>query len=146
MTSTATERHIGRVPTLRPLVAITLLNYVAQVPYYLHFDYSSKHPLPGLRALVLLGGTLAWFSCGLVGFRRRMTWGYWMLLSFLVVEAVFYLGTLATGLFVSQLRDHTWPIDVVFVIGYISGLTAAYYAYCLLRVRRSWNRETSTDA
>ena len=142
MTTTATERHINNLPTLRPLVAITLFNYVAQVPYYLHNDYSSQHPLPGLRAVVLLAATLAWFLCGLVGFRRRRVWGYWLLLSYLIVEAAFYLETIATGLFVAQLRNQTWLIDAVFVIGYISGLTAAYYAYRLLRARRNWKHVT----
>ena len=87
---------------------------------------------------MLLGATLAWFLCGLMGYRRHKEWGYWLLLTYVLVEAVFYLETLASGLFVHQLRDHTWLIDAVFVIGYISGLAAAYYAYRLLRIRRAW--------
>jgi hypothetical protein len=134
---TTTAGHVDAyLPSLGPLVVITLLNYVAQVPYYLHNDYSSMHPLPGLRAIVLLGATLAWFLVGLTAYRRQRVWGYWVLLSYLLVEAVFYLETLASGMFIQQLRNHTLLIDAVFVIGYIAGLVATYYAYRLIRFRR----------
>ena len=134
--TTAVGHDDAHPPSLGPLVVVTLLNYAAQVPYYLHNDYSSMHPLPGLRAIVLLGATLVWFLIGLTAYRRQRFWGYWLLLSYLLVEAIFYLETLASGMFIAQLRNHTWLIDAVFVIGYISGLAATYYAYRLIRFRR----------
>ena len=85
---------------LTPLIAITLANFAAQVPYYLHNDYSAQHALPGVRAVALLGATLAWFALGLAGFLRQRRWGFAVLVSFLVIEAIFYAGTLATGAFV----------------------------------------------
>ena len=51
---------------------------------------------------------------------------------------MFYLETIVSGIFIPQLRNHTLLIDAVFVIGYASGLVAAYYAYRLLRIRRIW--------
>ena len=136
---TLTEVHnSAKAPELRPLVVITLFNYVAQVPYYIHNDFTPAHPLPGVRAVALLGMTLAWFVIGLVGYRRQKGWGYWLLVSYLLVEAVFYLETIVSGIFIPQLRNHTLLIDAVFVIGYASGLVSAYYAYRLLRIRRIW--------
>lgn len=118
-----------------PLVAVTAVNYAAQVPYYLHNDYSMQHPLPGVRAIVLLGATLLWFVVGLTGFIRRRRWGMAVLVSFLVTEAVFYAATIVTGIFLFQVSNPSDLLKVVFVVGYISGATAAGYSWLLLRSR-----------
>jgi hypothetical protein len=130
-----TQRGISGSVRLAPLVAITLANYAAQVPYYLHNDYSTQHPLPGVRAVALLGGTLVWFALGLAGFMRQRRWGFAVVESFLAAEALFYVGTFVSGAFIFQLEDHSYLLKAVFVIGYASGATAAYYAYRLLRDR-----------
>ena len=118
-----------------PLVAVTLANYAAQVPYYLHNDYYAHHPLPGVRAVALLGVTLAWFALGLAGFMRHRRWGLPVLVSFLAFEAIFYAGTFATGAFIFQMHNHSDLLKVVFVTGYASGAVAAYYACRLI-----WDR------
>ena len=125
---------------LGPLVAVTLLDYVAQVPYYVHNDFTVSHPLPAFRAVGLLGLTLIWFLAGLRLYRSGDRWGYPLLLSYLVVEAVFYLETLLSGLFLTQLRNPSGLIDAVFVIGYLSGLTAAWYAWRLWSHHRTGAR------
>lgn len=125
----------GRIG-LKPLVAITLANYAAQVPYYLHNDYDPHHALPGIRAVVLLGGTLVFFAVGLVGYQRRLRWGAPVLIAFLVIEALFYAGTFATGAFIFQLANHSYLLKAVFLIGYASGAAAGYYAFRLLRQSR----------
>ena len=130
-----TQRAAARPVRLMPLVVVTLTNYAAQVPYYVHNDYSPQHPLPGLRAAALLGATLAWFALGLAGFTRRRRWGFVVLVSFLAVEAIFYAETFATGAFILQLRNPSDLLKAVFVIGYASGAVAAYYAYRFLRER-----------
>ena len=119
--------------SLKPLIAITLANYAAQIPYYLHNDYSSHHMLPGIRALVLMGGTLAFFAVGLAGYQRRLRWGAPVLIAFLMIEAVFYAGAFVTGAVIFQLANHSYLLKTVFVIGYVSGAAAGYYAYRLLR-------------
>ena len=121
---------------LKPLIVITLANYAAQIPYYLHNDYTPHHMLPGIRALVLMTGTLAWFALGLAGYQRRLRWGTPALVAFLAIEAVFYAGTFATGAFIFQLANHSYLLKAVFVIGYASGAAAGYYAYRLLRQPR----------
>ena len=124
-----------RSTALMPLVVVTLTNYAAQVPYYLHNDYSPAHPLPGLRAVLLLGATLAWFAIGLTGFLKNRRWGFGALISFLVAEALFYAMTIASGIFIIQLEHPSILLRAVFVIGYVSGAVAAYYAYRLIRER-----------
>jgi hypothetical protein len=130
-----TQRVTRESVRLMPLVAITLANYAAQVPYYLHNDYSPHHLLPGVRAVALLGGTLAWFALGLAGFIRHRRWGLAVLVSFLTAEAIFYAGTFATGAFLLQIENHSYLLKTVFVIGYASGAAAAYYTYRLFRDR-----------
>jgi hypothetical protein len=105
------------------------------VPYYLHNDYSAQHLLPGLRAVALLGATLAWFAVGLAGFLRHRRWGRTVLVSFLVTEAVFYGITIASGIFLYQLANPSYLIKAVFVIGYVSGGVAACYSVLLVRQR-----------
>jgi hypothetical protein len=118
---------------LMPLVAVTLVNYLAQVPCYLHNDYSAHHLLPGLPAVALLGATLAWFAVGLAGFLGHRRWGRPVLVSYLVTEAVFYGATIASGIFLHQLANPSYLIKAVFVVGYVSGAVAAGYAVLLVR-------------
>ena len=122
--------------SLTPLIVVTLVNYAAQLPYYIHNDYSSAHPLPGLRAVLLLGATLAWFAFGLAGITGNRRWGFGVLISFLVTEALFYAVTIASGIFILQLEHPSILLKAVFAIGYVSGAVAAYYAYRLIRERR----------
>lgn len=135
MNATAQPVTAGQA-ALKPLVAITLIDYAAQVPYYIHNDYSSYHPLPGLRAAVLLAITLVWFLVGLRRYQSNRRWGYPLLLSFLVVEAAFYVITILSGTFIVQLRNPSALIDCVFVVGYASGLAAAYYSYRIWKHHR----------
>jgi len=123
------------ISSLRFLLLITSFNYLAQVPYYLHNYYVPHHQLPGLRAVGLLGFTLIWFIIGCVAYSKKMKSGYGILLGFLIVEALFYGMTLLSGAFIFQLRNHSDVIKAVFIIGYVNGLTAAYYAYRLIRFR-----------
>lgn len=124
-------------PALTVLLLITLVNYAAQIPYYVHNYYTPHHMLPGVRAVGLLGFTLLWFLVGYIAFEKKLRFGYRILLSFLIVEALFYTHTMLTGSFIYQLRNHSNTIKAVFIIGYISGITAAYYVYVLLRSHKS---------
>jgi hypothetical protein len=118
---------------LWPLVLVTLANYVALVPYYLHNDASAEHPLPPVRAVVLVTLTLAWFLSGVRGLRHRAWWGRFVLLGFLVAEAALYAKTFATGAVVHQMHNPSDLVRAVFVIGYLSGAVAIVYIVLLMR-------------
>jgi hypothetical protein len=66
---------------------------------------------------------------------RQRRWGFAVLVSFLVVEAVFYAGNFVTGAFIFELENHSDLMKAIFAIGYASGAVAAYYAYRLVRDR-----------
>ena len=124
--------------TLRILLLVTVINYIAQIPYYLHNYYFRYHLAPTTSSIVLLGGTLAWFLVGYVGTMRHTKYGYGTLLSFLVVEVLFYAHTLLSGTFLRQLHNPSMVINAVFVIGYISGITAGVYVWLLVRRKASF--------
>jgi uncharacterized YccA/Bax inhibitor family protein len=123
--------------TLRMLLIITIINYLAQIPYYLHNYYFPYRSAPTISAILLLGGTLVWFLIGYIGCIKRKSYGYKTLLTFLIVEALFYGKTLLSGTFIKQLHNHSLIINAVFVIGYISGITAGIYIWMLIRHRSS---------
>lgn len=132
----ATPRSLG------PLVVVTLTNYVALVPYYIHNEYlrsdgGAHHGLPGPRAVLLVALTLSWFVAGVRGAARRRRWGRPVLLSFLIAEASLYVKTFATGAFVHQMQNPSDLVRVVFVIGYVSGAVALVYLALLGRTGRS---------
>lgn len=123
-------------PSLTLLLVIMIVNYLAQIPYFLHNYYFPHHIIPGLRAGGLLGFTLIWFIVGYIAFKKKMKHGYAILISFLIVQALFYAMALLSGAFIIQLRNHSALIKGVFLIGYISGITAAYFAWQLMRTHR----------
>lgn len=122
--------------SLRFLFWITIANYVAQIPYYLYNYYFPYHVLPTFSSFVLLGITLLWFLGGYFGTRNGHKLGYILLLSFLLIEALFYLHSLVFGAFFFQMLNPNLIIKAVFLMGYISGATAAYYACLLIRFGR----------
>lgn len=124
--------------TLRLLLLVTVINYIAQIPYYLHNYYFRYHLAPTASSIALLGGTLVWFLIGYIGTTHHKKYGYGTLLSFLAVEALFYAHTLLSGVFLQQLHNPSMVINAVFVIGYISGITAGMYVWLLVRHKASF--------
>lgn len=120
---------------LRLLLVVTLVNYVAQIPYYLVLYYLPHGTAPSARSVALLGLTLAWFLLGYTALRARRGWGRPVLLGFLCVEALFYLRAFLSGAVAHQLDHPDVVVRAVFVIGYASGATAAAAAYLLIRYR-----------
>ncbi len=121
----------------RILFWVTIANYVAQIPYYLYSYYFPHHVIPTASSLVLLGLTLLWFLTGYFRLGNGLKYGHALLLSFLLVEALFYLFSLISGAFLFQIQSPQAILRFVFVVGYISGAIAAYYSYLLLRDRKN---------
>jgi hypothetical protein len=118
---------------LRPLIVVTLANYVALVPYYLHNDASTQHPLPAVRAIALTGLTLVWFLAGVHALERQRRWGRPVLISFLITEAALYVKTFVTGAVVYQMHNPSDLVRAVFIVGYVSGAVALVYIVLLAR-------------
>ena len=123
-------------PSLKYLFWITILNYFAQIPYYLLNYYFPYHRLPTFSAFLLLGLTLVWFLLGYFGFIRGLKYGRLLLVSFLSAEALFYLHSFIFGAFIFQMQNPHPIIKSIFLIGYIAGGVAGYYVYQLVHSKK----------
>lgn len=124
------------------LVAAVGVNYLAQIPYYLHQYYLPHHQPPALLGTLALGLTLLWFVVGYWAYVANRRLGLPVLLAFLVVQVLFYghavvLGLLTGGGAVAQLTTSNRFLWVIFAIGYVNFAVAAYYVYWLLRNGRA---------
>jgi hypothetical protein len=128
----------NRRPSLRILLWFVIADFLAQIPYYLHNYYFRSHAAPSVSAIVLLGATLAWFLVGYIALRARKRYGFWLLLGFLVIEGLFYLVTLVSGIAAIQMQNPSLIIKAVYVIGYASGIVALVYVVALVRFRTSY--------
>jgi hypothetical protein len=137
------EMNVKTTYSFAILLTITIVNYLALIPYYLYNYYFPYHVLPSLRACILVGLTLVWFLGGYLGFRNKSRLGYFLLLTFLIIEALFYLMTILSGAVISQLRNPSLLMRAIFFIGYLSGLVAAYYVCVLVRFRAHYLKEAS---
>jgi hypothetical protein len=117
-------------------------NYLAQVPYYLDVYYWPHHVAPNLSGALLLGATFVWFLVGYIMLARGIRPGYWLLLSFLLVEVCFYLYNMLNQV------AHGYPpflhlvardaiLTSVFDIGYLNLLCGLYFLYYLVRHHRA---------
>lgn len=134
---------------MKLLLVVVLVNYVAQVPYYIHQYYAPHHFLPSVYGSVLLGFTLAWFLVAYKKLSSGTKFGYFLMLSFLAVEFLFYLQTQLSQFLVShQLFLHVYRPDgvllfMVFGIGYVNFFAAAYFICYLLARRRAFEHHST---
>ncbi|HEX8996465.1 MAG TPA: hypothetical protein VF812_10575 [Ktedonobacterales bacterium] len=117
-------------------------NYLAQIPYYLHLYYFPHGALPNARGSLLLGLTLVWFLAGYSELARGRALGYWLLLTFLLTEVVFY----AHGIYIrvtngfpalEDMQTHDLLLQIVFGIGYLNMVAGAFFLLYLLRHHRA---------
>jgi len=132
-------------PPLVVLFWVVIVDYLAQIPYYLVNYYFPHHAPPTISSIVLLGLTLAWFLIGYFTIGRRR-FGYWLLLSFLVVEGLFYVQTLLLGAAAYQLQNPHPVILAVFIIGYVTGIVSLVYAVVLVVFRSRYRAEPRVAA
>lgn len=128
---------------LRIMLGIVLVNYLAQIPYYLHLYYFPYGASPSPTGTVLLTLTFIWFLAGYFGVVRGWSAAYWLLLAYVVTVAVFYLWNMFTQVthgyppFLHVWGEHDPVLFAVFGIGYLNMLAGIYFAYFLIRYRRS---------
>jgi hypothetical protein len=115
------------------LVAVTVANYVWQVPYYLHFYGRFGKSPGGLTVPLLL--TFVWFVVGTALLVTRRRGGVPVMASFLVVEALFYLAHNLSGAAGRDLPTNDWVLLVASLLGYLNALTAIAFLGWFVRAR-----------
>lgn len=120
------------------LFLIVMANYIAQIPYGIHL-YGHRFNLVGV---MMLGITLVWFLTGFILLVKRIKIGYWILLSFLFVEFIFYfhgqiiLMFVGYGLMYHLVNFKDMILWWVFFIGDVNFFVAGFYLYYLLRRKK----------
>jgi hypothetical protein len=122
------------------VLSVVGLNYLAQIPYYLHLYYPRP---PSLLGTLALGATFAWFAVGFVLLVRGARTGYWLLLSFLVAMVGFYLYNVMNQIVhgintLFFLRDHDPLVGVVLAIGHVNLLAGIYFLWFLVTRYRAF--------
>jgi hypothetical protein len=124
----------------RILFTLILVNFLAQVPYYFHLYYRSQSFSVSARSFLIMGAVFAFFLTASWLLFRSCSAGYPLMLVFLSVEFLFYLGNVAGsaahgyGLFF-QIRNPDPLLRVVYSIGYLNLFAAGYFLLLLLRYR-----------
>lgn len=116
------------------LFAVTVLNYLAQIPYYAHF-YGVHHVAPSAVGMVLLALTFALFLAGYVYTLRGHRFGGRILFGFLLLEFGFYLLHNISGAFLNDLPVGDPLFLIVSLIGYLNTIIALVYLILMLRDR-----------
>ena len=123
------------------LFLLILINFFAQIPYYLHLYYNPNDLLASARGIVLMLFVFAFFLLASVLLFRQRALGYWLMVVFLAVEFLFYLWnsvievTSGNGLFF-HINNPDLLLRAIFAIGYMN-LFASGYFLALLLLKRS---------
>lgn len=119
------------------LLGITLLNYLAQIPYYIHF-YGIYHGIPNpLGVVFFLVATLTLFLAGYVLTFQMKRAGGWLLLAFLVLEFVGYLVHNLSGAFLRDLPTNDPLFFTISLIGYLNLAASFIYLIVIIMFRDS---------
>jgi hypothetical protein len=124
-------------------VVTTVINYVWQIPYYLHF-YGSHRRAPAPLAVLLLV-TFAWFVVAAVLLFRGKRGGFTWMVSFLVVEVGFYFVHNASGAFLLDLVTSDAILWIAAALGYVNTLAGVVLLMHMVRHRRD-PRSAAGDA
>ncbi len=122
---------------IKTLFLLILLNFIVQIPYFIHLYYSPQHPFPNSKGASTMSAVFALFVTGYILFMKRKKAGYWLLIIFLSAEFLFYLlnfmGTLIHGyrLFF-QIYNPDLILRFVYTVGYVNLFASGYFLFLLL--------------
>lgn len=122
-----------RPQPLTVLLVIICANYLAQIPYYFHQYYAPHHLLPSFVGSLLLLATLVWFIAAFRLLEQGSSAGWALMVIYLLAVLLFYLQTqimqFATVHHILLYVYHPKSVllFIVFGIGYINCIAAAYY-------------------
>jgi hypothetical protein len=118
------------------LFGIVLLDYIAQIPYYMHF-YGINRSIPNILGVgVFLILTFALFLVGYLLTLQARKIGGWLLLTFLVLEFVGYLVHNLSGAFLQDLPTNDPLFFTVSLIGYLNLIVPFVYVIVIVKNRR----------
>lgn len=120
---------------LHLLMGVTLINYAAQIPYYVHF-YGIHHSSPSPFSIALLLGTLLLFLAGYVLTLQTKRAGAWLLLVFLLLEFGGYLLHNLSGAFLQDLPTGDPLFFTVSLIGYLNFAVSFIYLIVMAKNHR----------
>ena len=128
----------------RILFWTVIINFIAQIPYYIHQYYLVRHVAPSIMGVTLMTIVLAWFLIAYWLLKQGKRVGYLTMLSFLVVEFLFYLQTQlvqlasGSGILLHVLHPDGTVLFCVFLIGYINFAASVYFISYLIKHRKSY--------
>jgi hypothetical protein len=119
------------------LFALILLNFVAQIPYFVHLYLGRQAPAVTARSALIMGAVLAWFLLAAWLLFRGQRPGYLLMVAFLATEFAFYLFGLI------QSAAHGYPpffqagnpdvvLRVIYSIGYMNLFASGCFLLLLL--------------
>lgn len=121
----------------RLLFFLILLNFVAQVPYFIHLYIRTQPLSTTLRSALIMGAVFAFFMIASVYLFKGRSPGYPLMLVFLAVEFLFYFGNLINSLRHGyapffQVNNPDLTLRIIYSIGYLNLFASAYFLYLLL--------------
>ncbi|HEX6543106.1 MAG TPA: hypothetical protein VF040_15225 [Ktedonobacterales bacterium] len=119
------------------ILVVVGINYLAQIPYYLHLYYFPHRMPPPLVGTSLMVVTFVWFLLGWMLLARGRRAGYWLLLTFLLTEFIFYLSNMIDQVMhgfspLFQLQNPDPLLVPIFAIGYLNLIGAGLFAIFLI--------------
>jgi hypothetical protein len=132
---------VNKARFMQVLLVVVGVNFLAQVPYYYHQYYSTRKLLPSLVGVILMSFVLGWFVLGYSRLQRSKRLGYSLMLSFLIVEFLFYLQTQIVqafsgrGILLHVIHPDDALLFVVFLIGYLNFIAAGWFVYFMIKHR-----------
>ena len=114
------------------LFLLILVNFIAQIPYYLHFYYNPNNLLPSAKGILLMLLILGIFLFASILLFTRKVLGYWLMVIFLTIEFLFYLSNVLVEVIYGAgllyyLNNPNLLLRVVFAIGYLNLLASGYF-------------------
>ncbi len=122
----------------RVLFALILLNFLAQIPYYLHLYAGRQAMSVTARSSLIMGFVFAFFLLASWLLFKGQRRGYPLMVAFLSCEFLFYLFGLVTSTLHGftpffQVRNPDVVLRVIYSIGYMNLFAAGYFLWLLIR-------------
>ena len=119
------------------LFLLILANFIAQVPYFIRLYYNPNNLFAESRGILIMLVVFAFFLFASILLFKGKASGYWLMLTFLTVEFLFYLWNTVGeiihgyGLFF-HLANPDLILKIVFAIGYMNLFASGYFLGLLL--------------